>query len=200
MTTRSPTSFAAISQRPNPFVNPGPWGKVYIGGALIPGTIESINGARKPEEWDHQKPTEKSNASSVWKGTANAKSIKIKTKLLDQQQFDAYYDLRDTLRPKQGTKPPALAIVNPKIQFNGITRVAEVDIGDPDWNPSGGYWVAEIEVCEFNPPKKANTGVAAPAGAAGGALASAGLGSYVSMASSLSDSLKGALGAAKAAA
>ncbi len=59
----------------NPYRDPTPWGTVRIGGLAIPGTILSIDGAERPEEWDVQKPTEKSGATTVWKGTKVADAI-----------------------------------------------------------------------------------------------------------------------------
>ncbi len=148
---------------PNPYVDSGPWGHVYIGGFRVPGVVESIDGAERPEEWDVQKPTKKGGASTVWKGTAIADSIKIVTSLHDKASVDNYTRMRDLLRPPKSTDaPPALPIVSPIVNFNGITRVAYRSMSPPEWVKSGGYWKGTITVIDFSPPKEVKTGVARP--------------------------------------
>lgn len=166
----------------NPYEDSSPWRVIDIGGLRVPGVVQSIDGHEKPETWDVNKGTEKSGATIVWKGTGLASSIKIVTALHDASSFAAYYALRDALRPKLGTKPPSLLIVNPALNFAGITRVACVNVGSPRWVASGGYWTGEITVIEYAPEKPANTG---PAGAAGPASSSSsadepsGIGGYI---------------------
>lgn len=144
----------------NPFVDPSPWGVVDIGGMRVPGVVLSIDGHEKPEKWNVQEPTEKSGATTVWKGTKLADSIKIVTAITNAEAFAAYVVLRDTLRPKLGTKPPSHVIVHPAVNFSGITRVSCGNVGPPKWVASGGYWTGEITLVEYNPPKPTNTGVA----------------------------------------
>lgn len=146
-------------ERLNPFADGNEeWGWIEIGGVEVPGVVQSIDGAEKPDEWQVQKGTKESNASTDWKGTKLAESIKIVTALFDANSFEQYYVLRDTLRPKLGEKPPALTIFHGAINFNGITRVSVKNIGAPKWQRAGGYWTGEIELIEFSPPKPANTG------------------------------------------
>ncbi len=141
----------------NPYVDPGPWGFVEIGGYRLLGVVRSIDGAEKPEEWNYAKGTASSGATSTWKGTKLAESIKIALEAPSFASFEGLYTLRDTLRPKIGNKPPALTITNAIINFNGITRVASVNIGQP--KPVAGLsWQIEIILSEFNPPKPANVG------------------------------------------
>lgn len=154
--------------RLNPFVDPGPWGFVDVGGVRIPGVVTSIDGCGKPEEWEVQKGTKENNASTTWKGTKLAESIKIVTSLMTAQSFDAYYLLRDTLRPKVGERPPALEIVSPIVNFNGISRVSVKDVLPPKHVPGGNYWTGEIELIEFSPPKPADTGKPKGGSGAGG--------------------------------
>lgn len=147
----------------NPYIDSGPWGTVEISGLLLPGTVLSIDGADRPEEWDVQKPTEKSGGATVWKGTKIADGIKIAIALPDKEAFDGYVQTRDRLRPEPGQKPPTHTIVNGVINFNGITRVSLKNIAAPKWERSGGYWKGEITLIDFLPPKDANTGAAGPA-------------------------------------
>ncbi|MEQ9321675.1 MAG: hypothetical protein RIF41_21085 [Polyangiaceae bacterium] len=153
-----------VITNPNPYVDSGPWGIVEIGGLPLPGIVISIDGAEKPEEWNVQKATAKSGAATVWKGTKLAESIKIELALPTLESFDRYYQMRDVLRPKLGTKPPTYSIVNPAINFNGITRVSCRNIGMPKWVESTNYWKGLVEVLEYSPPKPANTGVAGSSG------------------------------------
>lgn len=158
----------------NPYRDPGPWGIVAIGGARVPGVVESIDGASRPDEWQVQKPTEKSGATTVWKGTNIAQSIKVVTGLHDAKSVDDYYALRRVLRPKQGEKPPSHSIVNAAINFSEITTVACRDILPPRWVSNGGYWRGELDLIDYSPPKPAKTGAAGAARAGSAANGGAG--------------------------
>ncbi len=150
-----------MSGNPNPYRDSGPWGHVFIGGVRVPGVIADVDGAERPEQWDKQKATEKTGASTVWKGTDLADAIKITTSLHDQTSVDEYYRLRDILRPPKSTNaPPALPIVSPIINFSGITRVAYRVMSPPKWVKSGGYWKGVITLIDFSPAEDAKTGVA----------------------------------------
>lgn len=159
----------------NPYIDPDPWGVVILGGLQVCGIITAIDGHSKPEEWNVQKGTSSSGATTVWKGTKLAEAIKITVALVDAEMFENYYAVRDTLRPKLGTKPPSLTIVNAAINAVGITRVACVDISAP--RPAAGLsWSYEITLIEYNPtaPAKAGPAGAAKGGAAGAAGGAAG--------------------------
>ena len=157
------------SSNPNPYIDPDQWG-MSIGGCNVSGIITAIDGHAKPEEWNVQKGTSSSGATVVWKGTKVAEAIKITVAMIDAGDFEAYYLMRDTLRPKLGTKPPSLTIVHPAINAVGITRVACVDVGPP--KPAAGLsWSYEITLIEYNPTAPAKAG---PAGAAKGGAAGAG--------------------------
>ncbi len=150
------------SSRINPFVDPGPWGKVIIGGLTLPGIVKSIDGAERPEEWLIQKAISVSGAVAVWRGTQLAESIKILLELPKRAAFDGYYDVRDTLRPKIGKKPPAHSIVNAGINFSGITRVSCRNVGMPKWVKQGGYWSGEIDLVQYSPPRTIAAGTVVP--------------------------------------
>ncbi len=143
----------------NPYVDPGPWGRVSVGPLTLPGVVISIDGAEKPELWDFQKATASSGATSVWKGTKLAEGIKVLLEAPSLESFAGLYVLRDLLRPKAGTLPPSLAIVNGAINFNGITTVATALIGQPKPAPNNS-WRIEITFCEYSPPKPAKAGPA----------------------------------------
>lgn len=148
---------------PNPFDDASPFGVVDIGGLRLPGIMIALDGVDTPEEWQVQKATAKSGASTVWKGSGLAESIKITLALANREAYARYEnDVVFALRPKRGEKPPALVIVNPLINFNGITRVSCKNVGAPKWQAGGCYWTADIELIEYQPPKPAAAGPPKP--------------------------------------
>ncbi len=144
----------------NPYLDPGPWGTIAIGGNQLPGIIVSINGAERPEQWDVQKGTAASGATIVWKGTTIADGIEILIALPFVDDFGEIYDVVAQLRPKLGTKPPSFSIINAIINFNGITQVSMKNIGQPTWVPGAGYWTVKLSLVEYRPSKPANAGPA----------------------------------------
>lgn len=159
----TPEDLPRLGSELNPYVSQFEWGYVQIGDHLIPGVVTSIEGASKPEEWSVQKGTSSSNATTVWKGTKLAESIKITTNLYDVHQLDQYYWTRDILRPKLGTLPPSWTITNAHINFSKITRISVINVAPPKWLGSSNSWEGVIELIEYNPSKPAKAG---PAGAA----------------------------------
>ena len=169
--TQQADDFAYGSYDQNPYIDRGPWGICEINGVELPGVILSINGHEKPEEWNIQKPSDKSGASSVWKGTQIAEGIKIKMSLTGREQFEHYRALCRMLRPKLGEKPPTYVIANPSINFAEIYKVSTKLPGTPEWVAKEGYWTGEITLVEVYEPKPAKTGKAGGAGdGAGGNL------------------------------
>ena len=147
----------------NPYRDASPFGKASIGGVALAGVIQSIDGFRKPDEWTFQKGAGGNNAATIWKGTKLAETGTIKIALFDQASYDAHEALRLVLRPKLGTKPPSLPIVNALINGNGVLVVVCVDAPSPTWSKSGGYWIADLMLAEYNPPKPAAAGQAGSA-------------------------------------
>lgn len=147
--------------RPNPYDSWKEWGTITVGGFLIPGVIQSIDGHEKPEEWIIQKGIEVSHAVTIWRGTKLAESIKVVTNLPNRAEFNKYWDFAALVRPKIGKKPPSLSIINAAINFSGITRVS-IRLPGPPKAAAGLSWTAEIDFCEFNPPRLAKVGPADP--------------------------------------
>ncbi len=156
------SSAAPGGARLNPYKDRGPWGKVIIGGLELPGVVRSVDGAERPEVWAVQMGVSVSGAVTVWRGTSLAEEIKILLALQNDSAFDRYYDVRDTLRPKIGKKPPAHAIVNAGINFSGITRVSCRNVGMPKWSEQGGYWTGLVTVIQFMPPRPVVAGTVEP--------------------------------------
>ena len=49
---------------PNPYFDPGPFGVVLIQDVLIACTLEEVDGATKPEDWNIQKGTKSKGATA----------------------------------------------------------------------------------------------------------------------------------------
>lgn len=139
----------------NPYRDASPFGKGTVGGVAIPGVIQGIDGFEKPEEVTFQKGTGSNNAVTVWKGTKLAESGKITTALFDSASYAAHEAFRLVLRPKLGTKPPSLPIVNAIVNGNGVAVVVCVNAPVAKWVKAGGYWLAEMSFGEYNPPAPA---------------------------------------------
>ena len=135
----------------NPYSNPGAFGRCVIGGVLVPGVIVAIDDATKAEEWLVQRPLAGANAVTIWRGSKIADAIKIRVNLPTAQAYSDYYAIRDVLRPKPGKKPPALLIVNPTINFAGISRISCVSVDPPKPAP-GLSWEAVVTLIEYGPP------------------------------------------------
>ena len=141
----------------SPYTAPKDWGTITIGGVSVPGVVLDIDGVSRPEKWVVQMGIAVSNAITVWRGTQIAEKMTISTNLPNDKAFQDYMALAKTLRPKIGSKPPALPIVNAAFQMAGINRVCVRDVLPP--KAAGGLsWVGKIELIQFNPPKPAPVG------------------------------------------
>lgn len=147
----------------NPYVEPGPFGEVFVESMRWPGTVTALDGCETAEEWAVQKGTSGNFATTVWRGAKLAESIKVTNKVYGQQGYADMCALRDFLRPKRGKKPPSKVITNPQINWGGITRVAIKTMAFPKWQDPAGYWLFETELIEYNPSKTAPAGPADPA-------------------------------------
>lgn len=148
----------------NPYIDASPWGSCTIGGAPVVGKIVSINGVEKPEDITFQKGTNGNNAVSIWNGTKLMEAAEFAIKLFTSEQYAGHETLRRTIRPKIGTQPPSLPIVNPIFNGEGVSTVICRAAPPPLWVAGGGgYWLAKVVVSEFNPPTPAKVGRAKPA-------------------------------------
>lgn len=152
---------ASTSVRLNPYRSHTEWGRVIVGGVVLPGSVVSIDGARKPHQWAIQMGIQVSNAVTVWRGKKLAEAIKIVCNLYNQVEFDKWYDVQAVLDPPSGKKPPSVSIVNAHINFARITRVSCIYV-DPPTPTKGLSWLGELSVIEYNPPKPAKVGPADP--------------------------------------
>jgi hypothetical protein len=135
----------------NPYTaKPGEWGRLTIGGVLVPGVITSIDDCDKPVEWTINRPVMGANAVTIWKGDNLAEDIKIKVNLHNASAFDAWYLIRDVLHPKLGKRPPTLQVVNPSINFARVTMVCCRCVGVPK-AVTGNSWEGLIRLVEFGP-------------------------------------------------
>lgn len=151
---------AARAVRLNPYRSHVEWGRVIVGGVVLPGSVVSIDGARKPHQWAIQMGIQVSNAVTVWRGKKLAEAMKIVCNLYNEEAFDAWYDVQARLDPTTG-KPPSVSIVNAHINFVRITRVSCIYV-DPPTPTKGLSWLGELSIIEFNPPRPAKIGPAEP--------------------------------------
>jgi hypothetical protein len=142
----------------NPFLGAS-WGKITIGGVLVPGAVKDIDGAVCPEVWVVQKGISVSGGVTIWRGRQIAENIKITVTLPNAEAFANYLALDGILRPSQaGTKqPPAMQIVNPALNFARITRVSCRYVAPPK-EISGLAWSGEISLIQYRPQKLAKVG------------------------------------------
>lgn len=147
---------------------------VKLSGADMPGAVVSIKGANREFDWNVQKGTGSSGASTIFKGAKIAEKIEIVTKYTTQEELDAIVAHRAYIAPaKIGGKPPTFTIENSLINFNKIERVSISIIGQPEITPGLGRTVTWTFI-EYQPSAPAKTGPADPAkgGGAGGAAGS----------------------------
>jgi hypothetical protein len=144
---------------------------VKLGGLLMPGMVQSIEGANRKFLWKKQKGTASSGATIVFEGADIAETIKVVVfapTLKMQEDCKAW---RRYIAPvKIGGKPPTFAIENVLIEFNEITRVTIAEIAQPTESKDQNVtfiWT----FTEYLPPAPAKTGPAGAAskGKAGGA-------------------------------
>ncbi len=144
----------------NPYRDSFPWSNILVGGMLIPGIIQSVDGCSKAENWVYQRGLAASNAVSIWRGRSLAETIKIITRVYNEATFDACFALRDILRPNW-RRPPVLPVMNGHMNFAGITRVSlkeiYIDKAYPDIS-----WDLAVILTEFNPLKAVPVGPADP--------------------------------------
>ncbi len=141
---------------------------VKLSGSDIPGSVVSIKGAERGFEWDVQKGTGSSGASTIFKGAKIAEKIEIVVKYVSQEELAAIVAYRAYIAPaKIGGKPPTFNVDNSLINFNGITRISVANIGQPEVTAGLGRTVA-LTFIEYQPPAPAKTGPADPAKAGGG--------------------------------
>jgi hypothetical protein len=148
--------------RLNPFADPRPWNKVYIGNIELPRILIGVRGAGKSERWEIQIGIGVSwGAVAVWRGTNLAEGIEISCYLPTKDDFDGWRDVCEALSPTIGRRPPALYIVNPYVNWNGITIVTRKDTPPPEPTLTGA-WIGRIELIEFNKPREAPVGPEPP--------------------------------------
>lgn len=140
---------------------------VKLGGALMPGLVQSIKGANRKFVWDKQKGTASSGATIVYKGADLAEAIEVVVAAPTDAMQRACKDWRKYIAPvKIGGKPPTFLVDNVLIEFNEITRVSIAEIVQPDVAKDGNMMFV-WKLVEYNPPTPAKTGPAAAAGKGG---------------------------------
>jgi len=181
-----------MAERPNPFRDAGPFGRIEIGGVEVPGIIQSVGEYVAKQEWNFQKAggggaaanqanpdpangadaqaaatavqTSGSFGVSVWRGALLVEEAEIVSIITREADYDAALDFIKHVMPKRGKKPPSHSLVNPDANAVGVTRCSIREIGVPkEEKPGAGKWVFKVKICEYNPQKTAAAGKADPA-------------------------------------
>lgn len=178
--------------RPNPYRDAGPFGIVEIGGVVVPGILQSINGCVAKQDWNFQKAgggggaanqanPDPANAAaaaatasaaqtagsfgiSVWRGALLAEEIEVISDVSRERHWDDMLDFILVLMPKRGKKVPSHSLVNPYANIVGISRCAVRELSVPlEEKIGGGQRFFRFKICEYNPKKTAPAGAADPA-------------------------------------
>lgn len=147
---------------PNPFDDPGPWGKFVLSGWQIPAILVAVDGISRPYEWSVQKGTGTSFATTVYRGEKVCEGPTTEFEAFDSASFEAFYAIRDRISVPKGKRPPTFSIVNPAFNFCGITRGAVKEIFAPVQTGSLSYRF-KVQWIEYRPSKPAAVGAADPA-------------------------------------
>jgi hypothetical protein len=137
----------------NPYINPEAFNRIKIGGLLLPGVIiPPIENLEKKQRWSVQHGIAMANGFTVWRGLMIAENIKINVNLPNAQAYEDYLKIRAAIRPKDGRKPPALAVVNGWFQLANVNRVSDVWPGLPQ-HVAGNSYIVSIILNEYATPK-----------------------------------------------
>ncbi len=91
---------------PNPRTSPEFFRTVTIGGRPVKATLVAVDGVEIEDEWSEQKPTGKSGATNVFKGTKAPAPVDLTFETSDRDEVEEWDDLRelwDLLAPKPGS-------------------------------------------------------------------------------------------------
>jgi hypothetical protein len=149
---------------------------IKLAGNLMPGMVQSIEGADRKFLWKKQKGTGSSGASIIFEGADIADAIKVVVFAPTLAMQEACKSWRRFIAPvKIGGKPPTFAVENPIFEFNEIGRISIAEIAQPKVSKDRNV-VFQWTFVEYQPPAPAKTGPANAAtkakagtpGAAGG--------------------------------
>lgn len=142
---------------------------IKLSGAVMPGMVQSIDGADRKYTWDKQKGTASSGATNVFKGAEIADSIKVVVFAPTLEMQRACVEWRKYIAPvKIGGKPPTFTVENVIFEFNEVVRVSIASIEQPKVSKDQNVTFVWT-FTEYNPPTPAKTGPAAAAGKGTGA-------------------------------
>lgn len=94
---------------PNPWDSPDFFRRVKIGGRLIKASLVEINGVKIEDKWEVQKPTGKSGATNVFKGTDPAGPARLTFEIAGdtiddlRDEWDDLREVYELLEPKPGS-------------------------------------------------------------------------------------------------
>lgn len=151
----------------NPYDNPDAWGIVKIGGATMPGVLESLGLPPRKYEWAVQQGLGVGGPATIYRYCNLIESIEIAQFLDTVQAFEIAETMCKTLvGPKWPNevkvKPKAYLMEHPALQWVGVRRVALRELEAP--KPVGNLkWMWLVRVIEDSPRRPVQTGPPEPA-------------------------------------
>lgn len=121
----------------------------------------ALDGNEIEDDWNVQKPTEKSGATAVWRGTKIVEGLVTTFEAPDEASFDGFASLWAMMAPGPGGMPN-LSLGNPLINAIGVDRVSRRKWKGP-YESKGLSWRVDCTWIQYRPPAPAKTGPQAPA-------------------------------------
>ncbi len=157
----------AINAGINPFTPHGGghydgWGKFTFIGArnrsiTLPGVVTSVDGHDRVSVWAMQKGLGASFGVAVWRGHLSCESIKVTSILTLPEHFVAYDELRKLTPLPSDVQYQSFGVVNPALNWAGITRCGFRTLGTPRALPSLG-WSVTLDLIEVRVPRSVKVG------------------------------------------
>lgn len=146
-----------------PFETGHDWGKLRVGGLLVPGIVTKIEGPALIWEWAVQSGLGIGGKSTVYKSPGLVEEIKVTSALYGQPAFAAWVDtLIPTLSPKPGLKPRAFGADHPALRHAKIPKVVVRKIVIPV-SMGKQAWMGELILMAYQPTIPIKVGKPDPA-------------------------------------
>ena len=146
----------------NPYRSPEAFRVIKWGGVVYPPYLVAIDGVEVSEEWNVQKGTGTTGATTVWRGTKVVEGVVITLEAPDEKTFDGFEPLVEALKAPKGKKPPTILVENGLLNNMGLDRVS---LSKRKLYSTGKSlsWRMDIGLIQYFPSKVAPTGPQDPA-------------------------------------
>lgn len=146
---------------------------VRIGGAVVPGAVQSIELPERGMVWQVQQGSAGLGAFTIWRGVKLIESVKITTMLCKKgappaewdDAVDAWQTFMRAIHPNPKLKPPAWDADHAlfRLLWPPLGRVSHKSNRPAPANDRGTAWLGVIELIEYRPLKLATPGPPDPA-------------------------------------